>query len=70
MVFKCMCCDQIITKMGNHVTLENAAKHYDILLSLGYTRFDLLTKYRPNLEFTLPGLIEWITEHHPEETNR
>jgi hypothetical protein len=66
--FKCLCCDQIITKQGAPVTPERAARAFTFLTALGYTRDSLLSEHRANIEFTAPGLAEWI-EQQSEATN-
>jgi hypothetical protein len=62
-MFKCLCCDQIVHEPGQPVTPERAEKAFAFLTALGYSRESLLTEHRANIDFTAPGLIEWIERH-------
>lgn len=56
--FKCLCCDQPVTKRG--AMPGNPAKALAVLEALGYTREQLLTTHRANLDYTAPGFIDWL----------
>jgi hypothetical protein len=63
---KCLCCGQWTRKRGNPVTPEQAAIGLRFLERLGYTREMLLEpENRKTLEFTSPGMVEWLETQAP-----
>jgi len=63
--FKCLCCDLPVLKQGAPVTEERAARGYAFLRRIGFTREALLGEHRANLDYTAPGLVEWIERNAP-----
>jgi hypothetical protein len=61
-MFKCLCCDQIVSKPGQRVTPEKAVRAFAFLNALGYSRESLLGEHRANIDFTAPGLAEWLEQ--------
>lgn len=65
MSFTCLCCDKIIAERGKPATPQEAAKAFLFLNALGYSRESLLSEHRANIEFTMPGLAEWLEQNGP-----
>jgi hypothetical protein len=59
-MFKCLCCDQMITRPGEPMTPERAERAWWFLSKMGYTRERLLREHRDNLNFTAPGFVVWL----------
>jgi hypothetical protein len=57
---KCLCCGQTIKKRGDPMTPQRAVRAYAFLSGLGYTKEELLTKHRAQLEYQSPGFIECL----------
>jgi hypothetical protein len=59
-MFKCLCCDQIVTRRGQEMTPKRAHVAWRVLEAMGYTRERLLTEHCDNLDFTAPGFTAWL----------
>lgn len=57
----CLCCGQLVYRGGKERTIAELEFELGFLEYLGYTREELLTKHRAQLEYQLPGMIEWLT---------
>jgi hypothetical protein len=57
----CLCCGQLVYRGGKTRTITELEVEFLFLEKLGYTREELLTKHRAQLEYQLPGMIEWLT---------
>jgi hypothetical protein len=56
----CLCCMQLTSQRVNRVTPEEAAKRYELLEAIGYTRESLLNKHRAQLDYQMPGMAQWL----------
>ncbi len=57
----CLCCGQNVgTPRQTPVSLEEAETIYRWLLSFGYTRQELLTKRRAQVQYQIPGFLPWL----------
>lgn len=55
--FQCLCCDQLVTEPRRCPDPEKA---WELLQALGYTREELLTTHRANLDYTAGGFTDWL----------
>jgi hypothetical protein len=60
----CLCCGGNVNKPGAPITSERAERALIWFEAMGYTRADLLTKHRAQLEFQAPGFVEWLEARH------
>jgi hypothetical protein len=65
---KCLCCGQPVTERGAPVTPERARRALAILTALGFSRGDLLSKHRAQLDYQSPSFVEWL-DAQPEGTS-
>jgi hypothetical protein len=56
-----LCCGQLRYEPGAAKTLAALETEFEFLERLGYTRDELLTKHREQVQYQLPGMIEWLT---------
>jgi hypothetical protein len=57
----CLCCGQLVYKGGKQRTIIELEVEAEFLGAMGYEREELLTKHREQVEYQLPGMIEWLT---------
>lgn len=57
----CLCCGQLVYQPGGSCTVEELEAHLTLLEGMGYSRNDLLTTHRKQVEYQVPGMIEWLT---------
>lgn len=56
----CLCCGQNVLRRRDGCTPEQYEAQLSLLEALGYTRENLLTKHRAQIDFQIPGLAEWM----------
>lgn len=59
---QCLCCGQLhYLPPTSPLPIKELEKQLAILEGCGYTRTALLGKHRAQVEYQLPGMIEWLT---------
>ena len=58
----CLCCGGEVWRrvVPFRETPEKWQASLSLLEAIGYTREELLTKHREQVEYQLPGMIEWM----------
>lgn len=57
----CLCCGQMVYGKGRERTIAEWEHELEFLECMGYTREELLGKHKAQVEYQLPGMIEWLT---------
>jgi hypothetical protein len=57
----CLCCGQLVYQGGKQRSIPDLEHEFHFLEALGYTRDELLNEHRAQVEYQLPGMIEWLT---------
>ena len=60
----CLCCGGDVGRryFVPRATPEKWASSLGLFLAMGYTREELLTKHRAQLDYQLPGMSDWMIE--------
>jgi hypothetical protein len=56
----CLCCGQRVDEPGKPITPERAERALAMFDALGFTREELLTKHRAQLDYQSPGFAQWL----------
>lgn len=56
----CLCCGQQLAGPGKPIAPERCERAWSWFEALGFTREDLLTKHRAQLDYQAPGFAEWL----------
>lgn len=57
----CLCCGQMVYGKGKERTIAELEHELEFLECMGYTREELLGKHKAQVEYQLPGMVEWLT---------
>jgi hypothetical protein len=63
----CLCCGQPTPQRLNVMSSIELAWRLAILEALGFTREELLTKHREQIDWQMPGLATWLESQRKEE---
>ena len=56
----CLCCGQNVLQPGKPIPPEKAEAFLSLFEALGFTREELLTKHREQIDYQSPGFAEWL----------
>jgi hypothetical protein len=59
-IHTCLCCGQTVTQPGKPITPDRAIRAKRMFDALGFTRDELLTKHRAQLDYQSPGFAAWL----------
>lgn len=58
----CLCCGGPGLPPRRQLTQEDWEYAWELFEGMGYTRHELLTKHREQIDYQMPGLAEWLNQ--------